>query len=291
MNENKILVISEAIYDSNQSLTETDIEDCKIKVENDWYFLKEKETSEHISDVVDRLNKKGNFRLILIHRGIEDKYLNSLRNGLPHIACKIGGFHTIGDEIKDRIEKYDTDYVIEYYEKKRLNDLKSQILQLFLPIDIDMQALKTTENAEAYLNDMYAGLEELYKLEKDNERNKNEHYRQKLYDLWYLLDPTKGNKERASAEAKKLTPISNPSDDLRKLVRLDSGKPEKSPIYQFLESLDKQKKDGNDLKEEVDFLLAPFKSSGLKIGGNEIKSFHDWYCALASCLRGEEACK
>lgn len=171
-------------------------------------------------------------------------------------------------------------------------DLVAFLLHHFLPLDIDMQALKTAEDKKSYLNNMHIDLGELYELDKYyKERDRNKHYRQKLYDLWYLLEPSEENKRRASPEAKKLIPINNPHDDLLKLAGLKNGNPKESPIYEFLESLDKRKKDDNDLKEELDYLLTPFKSSGLKIGDNEIKSFHDWYCALASCLTGKEACK
>jgi hypothetical protein len=164
------------------------------------------------------------------------------------------------------------------------------VLGIFLPLDIDMQALQATTDVEGYLRDMYAGLEEPYKLDKYNGRNKNEHYRQKLYDLWFLLERSEKNKERASSEARRLTPINNPHDDLLKLAGLGNGNRKESPIYRFLESLDERRKNGNDLKEEVKYLFAPFESSGLKIGENEeVKSFHDWYCELSRCLRGERA--
>jgi len=168
-----------------------------------------------------------------------------------------------------------------FCENKDVSKEINEILHLFHPLDIDMQALKTTENAEAYLNDTYADLEELYNLDKYKERDKNDHYRQKLYDLRYLLDPIKEKEERASAEAKKLTPINNPSDDLRKLAGLENGNREVSPIYKFLESLDERK------TEAINYFLAPFELSGLKgCDGKGINSFHDWYCALDSCLRG-----
>ena len=194
-----------------------------------------------------------------------------------------------------RDKNWNTSKIIAGFPKiKARKDRQKAVLgliHLFLPLDIDMQALETTENKESYFNDMYADLEELYKSGKYKDGKSDEHYRQKVYDLWYLLDPSPKNKNRASPEAIKLTPIDKPSDDLLKLAELGNGSPKKSPIYKFFESLDERKKDGNDLKEDVDYLLTPFKSSKLKIGNNEINSFHDWYCALAECLRGEEACK
>ena len=172
-------------------------------------------------------------------------------------------------------------------KKDEISNTISFLRHLFLPLDIDMQALETTENKNSYLNDIYADLEELYNLDKYKGGDKNDHYRQKLYDLWHLLERSEENKRRASLEAKKLTSIDNPPDALLKLAGLDSGKPEKYPIHQFLESLDKRKKDGNDLAREVDYLLAPFESRKLKgCDGKEINSFHDWYCALDLCLKG-----
>ncbi len=188
-------------------------------------------------------------------------------------------------------EKIKQDFLalFELFNKSPIDKLfirKRYLLHLFLPLDIDMQALKATENQEGYLNNMRTDLDEPYKSGKYKDGKIDEHYRQKLYDLWFLLKPSEENKERASPEGIKLTPINNPHDDLLKLAGLGNGISEESPIYKFLESLDERK------TKAINYLLEPFESSDLKeCDGKEINSFHDWYCALASCLRGVEASK
>jgi len=124
-------------------------------------------------------------------------------------------------------------------------------------------------------------------------RESDEHYRQKLYDLWHLL----GKKyylrqigKNASSKVENLTPIDNPHDDLLKLAGLSNGNPKGFAIYTFLESLDTGKKDDRDITAED--LCKPFNLV-IEVNGKkeEIKSFHNWYCALASCLRGAEGCE
>jgi len=189
-----------------------------------------------------------------------------------------------------RDKNWNTSKIIAGFPKiKARKDRQKAVLgliHLFLPLDIDMQALETTENKESYFNDMYADLEELYKSGKYKYGKSDEHYRQKVYDLWYLLDPSPKNKNRASPEAKKLTSIDNPPDALLKIAGLGNRIPEEFLIYKFLEALDGKK------TEAINYFLAPFESSGLKgCDGKEIKSFHNWYCALALCLRGAEGCE
>lgn len=157
------------------------------------------------------------------------------------------------------------------------------LLQLFLPLDIDMQALGAVEDAERYLNDMYTGLKELYELDKYKERDQNKHYRQKLYDLWYLLGLFKENKKMVSPDAKKLTPIDNPSQELLRLAGLELRKSEQSHIYRFLECLDTTNSEAHEHCRSADYLREPFN---LKVNDKPVRSFHDWYCALALCLRG-----
>ncbi len=177
------------------------------------------------------------------------------------------------------------DHCVKTNEKKKVNE----ILRLFLPLDIDMQALeiiqKDEEKVRKYLHSN-KDIEGMFQSRKGDN-----HYRQKLYDLWYLIGekPPEDGNWKPSEEAKKLTPIDNPDPNLRKLAGLNNGSPKESPIYKFLEFLDTSKNDGKDIKDVTDYLCNPFKN--WKINNKDINTFHDWYCALASCLRGEEACK
>ena len=182
------------------------------------------------------------------------------------------------------------DNLCEYIKKKSTELTPAFLLHLFLPLDIDMQALQATKNPKDYLNDIYTDLDKLYKSGKYKEGKIDEHYRQKLYDLWYLLEPSKENNRRASPEAKKLTSTDNPHDDLLKLAGLSNGKSEEFPVYNFLESLDTRKKDDMDVTAED--LCKPFNLE-IEVNGKkkEINSFHNWYCALASCLSEAEGCE
>lgn len=123
------------------------------------------------------------------------------------------------------------------------NFLILSILHLFLPLDIDMQALELLKDEERkkYLDEMY----------KDNidYANKFEVLQSKIKEL---------------AEVKEID-----SDRLNSLVK------EAEPFFQNL-----NRKETN-----------PEKLLNDSWEGKDIKSFHDWYCALAECLRGQKACK
>ena len=72
-------------------------------------------------------------------------------------------------------------------KKAEIDKTIYQILHLFLPLDIDMQTLEIlkddTEKVETYLHgDKYTDIEGMFE-----SREGDEHYRQKLYDLWHLL--------------------------------------------------------------------------------------------------------
>lgn len=142
------------------------------------------------------------------------------------------------------------------------SDTLQKILRIFLPLDIDMQALEAAKDKEGYLSDMYKDLESLYKSVK----NKDEHFRQKLYDLWYFLDPEK-YKEKASHDAKNFDPIPvDKTENLKLHAGFNCKKPEESPVYKFFESLDN-------------------KLLGGKFKVNDGYSFHDWYRKLGECLK------
>lgn len=180
------------------------------------------------------------------------------------------------------------------YINKSLNVTVNKILNLFLPLDIDMQALKDAESPKVFLRNIYEDLDELYRFKKYDRKNIDYHYRQKLYDLWYLLRSGIRNKEllveiekHASSESKNLTPIDNPSEALLKIAGINNNTPKASRVYKFFESLDNARKmDGKDLTKTIKNLSNPFDIK-IKEEKKKITTFHEWYCALAKCLRNE----
>lgn len=163
---------------------------------------------------------------------------------------------------------------IEDAYKKLLGELKKNnthsLLSLFLPLDIDMQALADKKvDKVKYLQDMKKGLDELYKLPEYKDREKEKHYRWKLSEMWRLLKENEDLKNNAT---------------LCRLAGLDDSEPEKSPIHVFLESLDTGRKDNKGV--EADYLFKPFNFKiEVNIKERELNSFHDWFCALADCLK------
>lgn len=165
------------------------------------------------------------------------------------------------------------EYLLDYCNGKSIggipwpwSDTLQNILRIFLPLDIDMQALEAAKDKRGYLADMYKDLKSLYKSGK----NKNGHFRQKLYDLWYFLEPEK-YKEKASPDAKNFDPIPvDKTKNLKLLAGLNCKKPEESPIYKFFESLDN--------KNLGDKFFTDFKV-------NDGYSFHEWYCKLDEYLK------
>ena len=153
-------------------------------------------------------------------------------------------------------------------QEKRFNDLFDKIWfqydkedklkkvhSLFLPLDIDMQALeilakkkengKKVKDPKEYLKEMYAD---------------NIDYVQKLNKLRAKVN-TIGEIEGIDKERfEKLAGISNENVD------------------QFFEKLGGKKND-------------PDEFLGHFWGINGVNSFHDWYCALSTCLREAEGCE
>jgi hypothetical protein len=131
----------------------------------------------------------------------------------------------------------------------------NEILRLFLPLDIDMQALeilakkkenrKKVKDPKEYLEEMYAD---------------NIDYIQKLKELQAKVNTIGEIEEINKERLKKLAGISN------------------EKVSQFFKKLGGKK---NDSDEFLDHFW----------GIDGVNSFHDWYCVLSSCLRGVEAYK
>jgi len=162
--------------------------------------------------------------------------------------------------------------------------LHCYILSLFLPLDIDMQALEIIKNDLEKVNkylwgDKDKNIEGMFESHKSGE-----HYRQKLYDFWHLLgkkEYLEEIRESASSKVKSLTPIDNPSTSIQQLAGLNNRDPKETLIYKFLESLDTAKKDSTNITAKD--LCEPFKN--LKVNDKEMKSVPKWYRALAEELR------
>lgn len=159
----------------------------------------------------------------------------------------------IGEELlRFAKKKISFDNIWNYLEKKSHDSSISQILHLFLPLDIDMQALEILtnkkENGEKvkepneYLKEMYAD---------------NINYLQKFNEL--------------QAKVKELSEIEGiDKERLEKLAGISNQK-----VSQFFKELDDKKND-------------PDKFLGHSWGIDGVKSFPNWYRALATCLRGKE---
>ncbi len=128
------------------------------------------------------------------------------------------------------------------YKKKNLSKLFNNLLHLFLPHDIDMQALILAEEGKAnYLEQMYNDNIDYYQ-----KVNKLQSKIRELDEIEWI------NKER-----------------LNDLVNDASS---------FFEKLKGKEKNLREVLEH-------------NWQSDKVNSFHDWYCALNSCLRGKDACK
>jgi len=208
----------------------------------------------------------------------------------------VGSFDTTKIKSCFRLDKSPLDFNSIYNclsgesKKAEIDKTIYQILHLFLPLDIDMQTLEILKDdagkIEKYLwGDKHTDIEGMFE-----SREGDEHYRQKLYDLWHLLgkqDYLTQIDKSTSSEIENLMPINNPSLSLQKLAGFNNRAPKESQIYKFFESIDTAKKDDMDVTAED--LCKPFNLEVEVSGKKEkIKSFHNWYCALASCMREAE---
>ncbi|MFQ5455624.1 MAG: hypothetical protein ACE5EA_05380 [Nitrospirota bacterium] len=159
----------------------------------------------------------------------------------------------------------------------------NEIFCLFLPLDIDMQALAEILNdgklenskKEKKIIDYLTTEEEPKGMFKDNLEN-NVDYKKKL--------------NVAQKKAKETEKVKN-NDIIRRLLGLENK--EDSRILKFMELLnskkDEVKKNGKIPIENAKDIINYFsQNGGWKVKGANpevIKSFHDWYRVLDSCLR------
>jgi hypothetical protein len=205
-------------------------------------------------------------------------------------AFKSTGWFTAVESWAELNERFSGDIEKGLEGKEEIErDLKRYLLYIFLPLDIDMQALGEQEsNSELYLNEMAADLEELYKYKKYAEE-KRTHYRRKLYNIWRIIglrsdagEPVPEIKELNTAKAI----VEN--KDLHELV---GGGGKDSQIHMFLAHLDERLSTERNTAKVC--FCKPFSGYKITVNGKEreLRTFHDWYCALASCLHGEESCR
>lgn len=138
------------------------------------------------------------------------------------------------------------------------------ILALFLPIDIDMQALKVIneDKRNEYLTNESNGML----------RDENVIYEKLLKKTLDILDGIHINNKNT---VEKLLGIGNRSKIKEFFILLDTRK---QTVKNF----------GSLTGNEIDGIINHFSTDGgWEVEGAKpeiIKSFHDWYCALAECL-------
>lgn len=253
----------------------------------------DKYTSEKVSGVIEAIKaiegwvKCADLMQIIAFAGhdTKEKLSETFREGFIDYTRNGGGeelerwdklFKPIAEAIKDErvpFFKKRFEHLLDHCNGKPLDEIPwpwsdtlQKILRIFLPLDIDRQALEAAKDKEGYLADMYKDLESLYKSGK----NKDEHFRQKLYDLWYFFEPEQYT-GKGSRDAKNFEPIpKDKTENLRLLAGLNCKKPEESPIYKFFESLDKKNLEGKFF-------------TGFKV--TDDYSFHEWYRKLGECLK------
>ncbi len=163
-------------------------------------------------------------------------------------TCYISDCETIIENSRSEEECFNK--FLELSKKKSIERLKSQLLHLFLPLDIDMQALEILNKKKK--NGEKAKRSEEYLAEMYEDKIK---YSQKLLDL--------------QEKAKEL-PQEIDKDHFNKLCGITNEN-----VYKFFEMLDRKETDHNKLLKH-------------KWGINGVTSFHDWFCKLAECLRSKQ---
>lgn len=126
----------------------------------------------------------------------------------------------------------------------------NHLLHLFLPLDIDMQALKILLEEK---NDSRKAVDYFKKMLLESK----DYHKKILNDAEGLLNQISDEKKKTEVKAS----FDKIRDFLGTLAELQ---PNKIPDF------------NNDKNKELK---------------NDIAKFHNWYCALAECLRREKACK
>lgn len=258
---------------------------------------------ENFSDIADMLEKEkivdgdiiflhaeGRDRLLLVEKA--KKYPNVEFVLMSRNVSTIKKEKTWPDNLHlckysaDKLEQFDKvkRFFQELSSGNRLWDLlvpdsKSHLLlHIFLPLDIDMQALEILWNDEKarkackhinYIREMLA-----------DAKNDPAFYKTKL--LTCQREAMKLLEQMHEGENK---------DKLKTLLGIDYIEklaPALSCIFRFLDLLDQDGYLGTDYQEtDVETIVSYFKECCDDRYWKDINSFHDWYCAVAECLRSE----
>jgi len=256
---------------------------------NRIFVVNKHEIADPASSIKSIVNGLSSFEIfICAHAG----YINA--DDFSEKVTEFGHTDDTGKELLKFAEKrVKFEQLWEYLEKKSHKNLTFLLLHLVLPLDIDMQAIQILK--ERRDKEHSKTPEEYF----DELQNDGTNYLQKLSDLWWIIAgfdktdygsefaelPSPSKESKDLVKDKSLSLVTSGTDlDMGLLKHLsgltDECKPNKdSAVYKFFESLG---------TGEINDLYNPFN---IKINNKDIISFHDWYCALAECLRGEDACK
>ena len=271
--------LSESPWDSDQKINDSDrrlivydgktIWEKKNVNDNEKYF---NTLFKICNEIINETGANTEF-LVLIHTQLED-YVQKMKEGLVNLEkIHVCIYSSTGTGIKryeklikplakstsevkeDNFNLSDWEVCFDNIWNDRSKDIVkkkvNETLHLFLPLDIDMQALEFLAKKEKgvkvkepneYLEEMYAD---------------NIDYLQKFKEL--------------QAKAKELSEIEGiDKERLRKLADISNEN-----VCQFFDKL-------GDKKDDPDEFL------GHSWGIDGVKSFPNWYRALATCLRGKE---
>jgi hypothetical protein len=158
---------------------------------------------------VERMIKNLGLNLILIHSGPNNGYYTRIKSQKFNVT--IIGFHT-QDDIYKKIEGVinDNNKLNEFIEwiKKKIEETRSNnLLSLFLPLDIDMQALgeiKDDQKRIKYMADMFEGFDGCYEdkyteacniINSNEDLKKNQNITQHIKEIRGLLQELDKKKE------------------------------------------------------------------------------------------------
>ncbi|MEK6689969.1 MAG: hypothetical protein AABY78_01540 [Nitrospirota bacterium] len=203
-----------------------------------WHLSASGIDSSELKEKITAINSKFPSGLVLkIGKSEASEFINIARQ------CKWFDICGVGSYVKEKCNEgnWNVNTIVSlrdsWRSKEKLSEITTYLLHLFLPLDIDMQALELLEENKKgdYLNQMY---------------NDNTDY----YDKFGILQSKiKELSEIEGIDKNRLSGIINDAQV-------------------FFQNLIKRENDPKRLLKDS------WKDK-------EINSFHDWYCALAECLR------
>lgn len=169
-----------------------------------------------------------------------------------------------------------------YFQNEDCNKIFCEILSFFLPLDIDMQALQILFNDEELSKEVKFQKIKDYLINADDSM-----LRDKTVD--YV-----GKLRKAQEETNKIQKLVD-NKILKELLGIGTNNSKISDFFLLLDEKKQKIINGRTIEDsEMNDIITHFpKDSGWKVKGAKpeiiINSFHDWYCALADCLRDERA--